>query len=123
MIGVRSLALALLLAPAAALAQAPRTFRELADLLVALIDTATGILIVAGIVIYFFGVSTHLMKKGEEDRHTLRNYIVWGIVVIFVMVSIWGIIDIIQGTVFEGDVRDPTTGENGGDAFGLPDFE
>ena len=118
-----SLLAAALFFPAVTFAQAPRTFKELVNLLVAILDMGTGILIVGGIVIYFFGISTGLMKHGEEDRQKLRTRLVWGLLVIFLMVSVWGIIQIIQNTLFGASANNPSTGEYGGSAFGLPSFE
>lgn len=30
----------------------------------------------------------------------MRSYLVWGIIIIFVMVSIWGILQLLQNTLF-----------------------
>lgn len=97
---------ALILAPNLALA-APRTFSELVNLLVTIIDTGTGLLILGAIVVYFWGISTNLLKMKDEGSKLFKNYFIWGIIVIFVMVSIWGIIRLIQGTIFGGDQYAP----------------
>lgn len=109
--------------PAVALAAAPRTFSELADLVVTLLDSAAGILVVAGIVIYFYGVSTNILKMRDESGQKVRAYMVWGLIVIFVMVSIWGIIGLLQNTLFGGDRYSPSTGQSGAaPAFRAPIF-
>ena len=103
---------------------APRTFQELANTIVVILDNATSVLIVLGIVVYFYGVSTNIMKSGESDREKLRNYLVWGIIVLFVMVSIWGIIGLLQSTLF-GDSAAATGGSSQqapADQFGSPHF-
>ena len=92
----------LLLLPVVALAAAPRTFQELAFDLVDLLDAATAVLIVAGLVVYFYGISTNIMKFSEEGGEKLRAYFLWGIIVLFVMVSIWGIVRLLQDTLFGG---------------------
>lgn len=86
--------------PSVAFAAAPRTFSELANVIVTIIDSATGLLIVAGIVIYFYGVSTNILKMKDESGRKVREYMVWGLIVIFVMVSIWGIVRLLQSTLF-----------------------
>ena len=103
---------AIALVPGIALA-APRTYHELANYFVTIIDTATGMLIVAGIVIYFFGISTGLVSKGEDAQSKLRIYMLWGLIVLFVMVSIWGILRLVQNTLFMGDPYSPDVGSSG----------
>ena len=87
------------LAPAVALA-APRDFSELADLIVLILNNATIVLIVLGIVVYFYGISTNILKFSEEGGEKLRQYFFWGLLVIFLMVSIWGILKLLQNTLF-----------------------
>ncbi len=100
---------ALLLAPSVAYA-APRTFAEAIDLLVDIIDTGTGLLILAGIVVYFWGISTNILKMKDEGGQLFKAYFIWGIIALFVMVSIWGIIQLLQNTIFGGDYYSPNAG-------------
>lgn len=92
--------LALLIVPNVTFAAAPTTFDELAKMVVQLLDNATATLVVAGIVVYFFGISSNMIKVGKGETSEMRSYLVWGIGVIFVMVSIWGILQILQNTLF-----------------------
>lgn len=110
-------AIALLPLPALA---APRTFAELANLIVTILNSATGLLILAAIVIYFGGIAMKMRKTGAEDAQGLRTYILWGVVIIFVMVSIWGILELIQTTIFSGDRLNPSTGANDTASFSVP---
>ncbi len=93
----------LLSAPAVAYAAAPRTFQELASRLVTLLDSATIVLVVAGIVVYFYGVSTNILNFSDDSGEKLKAYFFWGIIVLFVMVSIWGILRLLQNTLFGGN--------------------
>jgi hypothetical protein len=98
------LALLTTLVPAVASAQAPRTLSELVNVIVVIINNATAVLVVLGLVVYFYGVSTNILNFGSEDsKEKIRAYFVWGIIVLFVMVSIWGIVQILQETLFGGD--------------------
>lgn len=118
-----SLAALILLSPLAAQA-APNTFQDLANLLVTILDNATTVLIVLGIVVYFYGISTNILKFGEGDKEKFRNYMVWGVIVLFVMVSIWGILNLLESTLF-GDSTNPTNGaaqQAPSDQFGSPHF-
>lgn len=119
-----SLALLILLMPGVALA-APRTFSEAVNLLVTILDTGTGLLVLAGIVVYFWGISTNILKMKDEGSQAFKAYFIWGIVAIFVMVSIWGIIELLQNTLFGGDYYAPGGGGSvfdGGSSTQFPVF-
>jgi hypothetical protein len=98
---VSALFLAFALAPGLALAQTtPTTFAGLANQIVKILGSATVDLIVLAIVVYFWGVSTSLFKEGEKGHEKLREQLIWGVVVIFLAVSIWGVVQLLQTTVF-----------------------
>lgn len=105
------LALLFFATPAVAFAAAPRTFLELSQLVVLILDNATAVLIIAGIVVYFYGVSTNILNFSEDGMEKVRAYFLWGIIVLFVMVSIWGILRLLQDTLFGSSPNNPTTGE------------
>lgn len=86
--------------PTLALAAAPRTFGELATFLIDILNSTAAMLIAAGLVIYLYGISTNLFNVGGEGVSKMRSLIIWGIIVLFVMVSIWGILQILQNTIF-----------------------
>lgn len=96
---------ALILAmPAMALAAAPRTWSELVNLLVSIMNAGALTLITLAFVIYFYGISSNILKFGEDtDGEKKRAYFVWGVLILFVMVSIWGILRLLQNT-FLGSV-------------------
>lgn len=111
--------------PTVASAEAARTFQELAVDIVEILDATTAVLIVAGIVVYFYGISTNILNFSDDSAEKVRTYFFWGIIVLFVMVSIWGILRLLQNTLFGGSVNDPTTGYEQtipSDAFGTPRF-
>lgn len=89
----------ILVFPSIAFAAAPKTFSELAAQLVGLMNLATGALILLGIVVYFWGMSINIVEF-ENDPEKRKAYLVWGVVVVTVMFSIWGIVKVIQNTIF-----------------------
>ena len=89
-----------LLTPTVAFAASPRTFLDLANTIVTVLNSGIGVLLAAGIAIYFMGISTNFFKLGEGDKEKMRAYFFWGIVILFVMVSIWGIIRLLQSSLF-----------------------
>ena len=111
--------------PLVASAEAARTFQELAVDIVEILDATTAVLIVAGIVVYFYGISTNILNFSDDAGEKVRIYFFWGIIVLFVMVSIWGILRLLQDTLFGGSINNPTTGEvqtSSSDPFGEPRF-
>lgn len=96
-----ALLLFILAAPSVAFA-APRTFEELASYFVFLMNNIVAVLVVAGIVLYFWGVTTNLKKASEGDTNARKNIFFWGVVALFVMVSVWGILRLLQNTLFGG---------------------
>lgn len=95
------LPLAILLLPSLALA-APRTFSELADLVTNLINGGIGVALILGLVIYFYGIATSIPKTGQGDMERIRAHFFWGIIALFVMFSVWGIVALIRNTLFGG---------------------
>ena len=112
--------------PLVASAEAARTFQELAVDIVEILDATTAVLIVAGIVVYFWGISTNILNFSDDAGEKVRIYFFWGIIVLFVMVSIWGILRLLQDTLFGGSINNPTTGSSeqtsSSDPFGMPRF-
>ena len=94
--------------PSLALAATPHNFKELANLIVSLFDAGVGLLITAAIVIYLFGISRSIYTSGEKGNDGLRTYAVWGVLTIFIMVSIWGILQLLQNTLFGGTSYAPS---------------
>src|SRR5262245_6101528 len=96
------------LIPSVALA-APRTFAELADMTAGILNATTAVLIIAGVAIYFYGISINILNF-HEDREKFRNYFFWGVIVLFVMVSVWGIVYLVQNTLFGNNSFNATNG-------------
>lgn len=103
-------------APAVALA-APRNFLELANYVAALISAATAVLIVLGLVVYFWGIAINITKM---DKEKMKAFFFWGIIVLFFMVSVWGIVAIVQSTLFGDSFR--ATGQVPRSVFFPPPF-
>lgn len=115
------LTISILLMPAAVFAAAPHTFQELADDIADILESLTALLVLAGVAVYFYGISTNLLKIGEMEKEKVRDYFFWGIIVLFVMVSIWGILHLLQDTLFGSS---PFNATNGGpqSSFQSPQF-
>ena len=91
----------------AANGDAPRTLTDLVNILISLLSYGTGLVITFGIVVYFWGIVWSMKKFGEGDADRFKSYFFWGILALFMMVSIWGILNILQQTVFNSNPNDP----------------
>jgi phage-related holin len=74
------------------------------------LDGLIPVLILAAVVTFMAGVVKFVgAGDNEEKRQAGRDVMIWGIVVLFVMVSIWGFVNILSNTFF-------------GRTFGLPNY-
>ncbi len=74
-----------------------------------LISTASGILgsvvpllITLALIVFFWGLIKYILSSGEGDHKAGRAIMIAGIVSLFVMVSVWGIIRLAQNTLHVG---------------------
>jgi hypothetical protein len=93
-IGTSLLVLSTLALPALALAA------SLLDTLAffnTLLNGAIGLLITLAIIAFFWGLVRYLFSAGEEKSKGLQ-IMLYGVITIFVMVSVWGIVRLLQST-------------------------
>jgi len=88
------LASAVVALPALASAQ---TLQNTLGTISGLLNGAIGLFITLAIVIFFWGLIKYLMSVGDEKAAGLQ-IMFYGVIAIFVMVSIWGIIRLLQTT-------------------------
>ena len=101
--------------PTAAFAQATN-FAEALGILQGLLNGLLPILIALAVAIFLWGVLKYIKAADNPDQRTEgRELMVYGIIAIFVMVSLWGLVNLIVDTFF--DASDLTIG--GGD---VPQF-
>ncbi len=72
-----------------------------------LLNTAQNILtrlvplfISAAVVLFLYGVLTYILAGGDEEKRAAgRNTMIYGIIAIFVMVSVWGLVNILRDSL------------------------
>ena len=62
------------------------------------LNAAIGLFITLAIVVFFWGLIQYLIGEGAEGKSTGIKIMFYGVLTIFVMVSIWGIIRLLQST-------------------------
>jgi len=104
---------ALLLAlPLAASAQSLQPLANLIGAIGRLVGALVPILITMALVAFFWGLVKYLWgtKGSKEEAANAKNLMIWGLVSLFVMVSVWGIVRLAQdalGIQQNADVRSP----------------
>lgn len=96
-----TIALFLLSAPAlVALGAAPKTFKELIEVtfIGGIIRPIVPFLVGLAVVMFLYGVVLVMFSEGGEKQEEGKSYMFWGIVGIFVMVSVWGLVAILTNT-------------------------
>ena len=87
---------ALWLFPAIALAQ---TIESALGRLQNIIGLLTPMAVAIALLFFFYGLAKYILNAGDEDKKKAgRSIMVWGVIALFVMVSVWGLVRIIGQT-------------------------
>ncbi len=64
-----------------------------------LIGLATPIVVALALLYFFWGLANYILNSGDEKKKDEgRRIMIWGIIALFVMVSVWGLVNVIQDT-------------------------
>lgn len=89
------------LAPSVALAA---TVDSVLDKTGNLIGTATPIIVALALLYFFWGLARYILNSGDEEKKAEgRNIMIWGIIALFVMISVWGLVNILANTFSVND--------------------
>jgi succinate dehydrogenase/fumarate reductase cytochrome b subunit len=90
-------------------AGAVNTYSELVNKLVSIMGIGVFILVTLGFVGYFYGISTNILQFSSESGVEKRKALFfWGIIILFVMLSVGGILRLLGNTLF---TRQGATGQ------------
>ena len=90
--------------PASALATpfaafAISTLTNVIDKFAEIINGLLPIVVAIALLAFFWGLVQYIFyQNSEEKKKTSKNIMIWGLVALFVMVSVWGIINVVQET-------------------------
>ena len=83
---------------------AAKTITELFDQVKTLLDAFIPVLMMIAVAIFLYGVVRYIFSAGDEEaRKTSKNYIIYGLIGLFVMVAFWGIIELVRSTFSLGE--------------------
>jgi len=70
-----------------------------------LLGSIIPVLELIAVAVFIYGIVRFIYAGGNEnERKEAKNYIIYGLIGIFVLVAFWGIIQIVINTFFEGAV-------------------
>ena len=81
-------------------AETPKDFKSLVEniFIGGVLKPIVPLLIGLGVVVFIYGVLILMFSEGGEKKEEGKQYMVWGIVGIFVMVSVWGLVSILSSS-------------------------
>lgn len=64
-----------------------------------LISLATPIIVGIALLFFFVGLAKYILNAGDEEKKSQgKSIMIWGIIALFVMVSVWGLVNLLADT-------------------------
>lgn len=102
--------------PMLALAQ---TVETVLQRIMGIINIATFIVVGLALLFFFWGLAKYILGgPGSDDKGAGRNMMIWGIIALFVMVSVWGLVRVLSNTFGIGTGGSPAIPGVGGIGVG-----
>ncbi len=79
------------------------TFAGIVDLAVYLLQFVVWILMALALLTFLYGLMRYMLSSGDDGaRSESRQYIIYGILGLFVMVAMWGLVSVLTTTFIPG---------------------
>jgi len=86
----------------------PKNFADLMYFLMDFLKLTIPVFISLGILAFLAGVAIYILKgDSETERAKGQQIMFWGIVAIFTMVSMWGLVNLLYDTFFSSSYTEP----------------
>lgn len=99
--------LTLSLAPSFASAQAITSFEGLVGKIYGMVASLVPLIVSLTLIVFLWGIFQLVRSNSEDSRKDAIKIITFGIVALFVMVSVWGLVAILSNTFFGGGIYIP----------------
>lgn len=75
------------------------TFSDLIKIILDLIKLAVPVLVGIALLVFFLGLTKFIFRLGGDEKAVTegKSLIIWGLVALFIMVSIWGLLRFVYG--------------------------
>lgn len=81
----------------------PGNFSELVCILVSILNSLIPVIIGIGLIVFLWGLALFILAAGDEKKiESGKNLMIYGIIGLFVMTSVWGLIRVVYSTFFGG---------------------
>jgi FtsH-binding integral membrane protein len=64
-----------------------------------LISKLIPLVIGAAVLVFLWGILKFVIASSEEDKAKGRQFMIWGVIGLFVMVSVWGLVNFFRNTL------------------------
>jgi len=87
-------------------AHAEVTIGSIIENATAIVGSIVPLIIGLALVFYIYGLAQYILESGDVSKVAEgRNRMVWGTIAMFVIISVWGLVALLQATVFTGGVN------------------
>lgn len=95
--------------PLFASAQTPQDLNELFQTIIRLINDVVPLVFAIAFIAFLWGVFVYFIQGGDDEskRETGRSYILYALLGFFIMLGIWGIVNVLNGTFGFNDQTKP----------------
>lgn len=91
------------------MAFAVENLTDLFDLVTSLMNSAIPLIFGLAFLYFIWGLVKYVYAGGDEKaRKEGTNMIIWGVVIIFVMLSVWGLVNVLKNTLNLSGTTAPT---------------
>ncbi|PIR70565.1 MAG: hypothetical protein COU46_00930 [Candidatus Niyogibacteria bacterium CG10_big_fil_rev_8_21_14_0_10_42_19] len=85
-----------------------QTFEGVIMIFIDILGLVIPILMILATVVFLWGIISYLVAAGDEAQISKsKTYMVWGIIALFVMLTVWGFVAVIQNTFEIDEVNIP----------------
>ncbi len=103
---VSAVCLAVVIAPSFAFAAA-NNFTQLVKIAIDMVKTLIPLVIALSLLYFSWGLFMLVKSNSEDKREDAIKTITFGVLALFVMVTVWGLVAILTSTVFSGGLVTP----------------
>lgn len=93
-----------------------QTISSLSDGIVGILNKVL-IVLMAVALVFFVGNIIRYFIKGNEDHKEAAPYVMWSLIGFFVIISLWGLVNILKNTFFSGDTNQAPSWSSFGNLF------
>lgn len=86
--------------PTISFGASPNTFAELVGVFINLINKIIPVVIALALLTFFYGILKFILSLSSNDKSDAKKAMFLGVVALFVMVSVWGLVNVVTQTFF-----------------------